>query len=68
MAAAVGFVLLLTAATVVSLVLALWAEREAEKARLNAYAADMAESNSAWRESDAGRARQLTFARPLKTN
>jgi eukaryotic-like serine/threonine-protein kinase len=93
-AAAVGFVLLLTAATVVSLVLALWAnrereraerateaeashrqhaveqegiaiaarqqaEREAEQARLNAYAADMAAANSAWRESDAGRARQL---------
>jgi hypothetical protein len=93
-AAAVGFVLLLTAATVVSLVLALranrereraeratedqarhrqhaveqegiaiaarqQAEREADQARLNAYAADMAAANSAWREGDAGRARQL---------
>ncbi len=35
------------------------AEREAALARLNAYAADMAAANSAWREGAVGRVRQL---------
>lgn len=44
------------------------AEHEAERARLYAYAADMAAANSAWREGDAGRARDLlaSYENPSK--